>query len=58
MKEMPRGEVALHVNDITNCKLNDAEWRIDKEPYSRANPPPAVRVGSDCFIICISCTPT
>ena len=43
-KEMPRAEVALHVNDMTNSKLNDAEWRIDKERYSRANPPPVVRV--------------
>ena len=36
-REMPRAEVA----NMANCKLGE-DWQFDKEPYSRANPPPVV----------------
>ena len=39
--EMPRSEVANMVNHIANCELGEY-WQFDKEPYSRANTPPAV----------------
>lgn len=55
MKEMPRVEVARHVNEITNCKLNEAEWRINKEPYSQANPPPVLSARSVCSFLNIPC---
>ena len=41
-KEMPHAEVAHMVNYLSNCKLSEEEWWFGKEPYSRANPPPAV----------------
>ena len=40
-KDMPHTEVADTVNYIANCGLA-ADWQFGKEPYSRANPPPAV----------------
>ena len=40
-REMPHAEVSYMVNYISNCKLVK-DWRYGKEPYSRANPPPAV----------------
>ena len=40
-REMPHAEVSYMVNYISNCKLAE-DWRYGKEPYSRANPPPAV----------------
>ena len=41
-KEMSHTEVAHLVNYISNFKLSEAEWRLGKEPYSRAHPPPVV----------------
>ena len=40
-REMPHAEVSYMVNYISNSKLTE-DWRYGKEPYSRANPPPAV----------------
>ena len=40
-KDMPHAEVADMVNYISNCNLA-VTWQFGKEPYSRANPPPAV----------------
>ena len=44
-REMPHAEVSYMVNYISNCKLAE-DWRYGKEPYSRANPPPAVSFSS------------
>ena len=48
-KEMPRVEVAHHVNYFSNYKISEEEWHIGKEPYSRANPPPVVSTRSGFF---------
>ena len=41
-KEMPTAEVAWMVNKNSDLKVSEAEWRYEKRPYSRHNPPPAV----------------
>ena len=41
-KEMPTAEVARMVNDISNLKVSEAEWRYGKRSYSRDDPPPAL----------------
>ena len=40
-KEMLASEVANLVNEISDLKL-EGSWRFGKQPYSRADPPPAV----------------
>ena len=40
--ELPVVEVARLVNYFSAYKLVKGKWRIGKEPYSRANPPPLV----------------
>ena len=42
-REMPHAEVSFMVNYISNCKLAE-DWRYGKALYSRANPPPVVRL--------------
>ena len=41
-KGMLPAEVAWIVNEISDLKVSEAEWRYGKRPYSRHNPPPAV----------------
>ena len=40
-KEMSAAEVANLVNEISDLKL-EGSWQFGKQPYSRADPPPAV----------------
>ena len=62
MKQMPTAEVALMVNEISNLKVSEAEWRYEKRPYSRDDPPPAVSsfISSFCFVFqsCSCCDAT
>ena len=41
-KEMPAAEVARMVNEISDLKVSEEEWRYGKRPYSCEDPPPAV----------------
>ena len=41
-KGMPPAEVSRMVNEISDLKMSEKEWRFGKRPYSRHNPPPAV----------------
>ena len=41
-KEMSTAEVASMVNEISDLKMSEGDWRYGKRPYSRHNPPPAV----------------
>ena len=41
-REMPTAEVARMVNEISDLKVSEGDWRYGKRPYSRDDPPPAV----------------
>ena len=41
-KETPTAEVARMVNEISDLKVSEVEWRYGKRSYSRDDPPPAV----------------
>ena len=41
-KVLPDMEVVRLVNFFSDCKLSEMDWWFGKEPYIRANPPPAV----------------
>ncbi|XP_044409736.1 uncharacterized protein [Triticum aestivum] len=41
-KDMPIAEVGRMVNEISDLKVSEGDWRYGKRPYSRDNPPPAV----------------
>ena len=41
-KGMPPAEVSRMVNEISDLKMSEKEWRYEKWPYSRHNPPPSV----------------
>ena len=47
-KGMPPAEVSRMVNEISDLKVSEKEWRYGKRPYSRHNPPPAVS-----FFVCL-----
>jgi hypothetical protein len=48
-KELPTVEVVRHVNYFSGSQLSETDWHFGKEPYSRANPPPAVSIWSPFF---------
>ena len=52
-KEMPQPDAADMVNYLANCQLSE-DWQFGKEPYSRANPPPAVRSPRFFFSLSVS----
>ena len=52
-KEMPQHDAASMVNYLANCQLSE-DWQFGKEPYSRANPPPAVRSPRFFFSLSLS----
>ena len=52
-RDMPHAEVANMVNHIANCELA-VDWQFGKEPYSRANPPPAVSRISCCSVFFVA----
>ena len=47
-KGMPPAEVSRMVNEISDLKMSEKDWRFGKRPYSRHNPPPAVSFF--CFV--------
>ena len=51
-KDMPHEEVAFMVNYLSDSRLLE-DWRFSKEPYSRANPPPAVSRLSFLSLVCL-----
>ena len=41
-KGMPPAEVSRMVNEISDLRMSEKEWRYGKRPYSRHDPPPVV----------------